>query len=178
DISLAEAVELARAAGARTETVRALTVDGTAFHNAGSSDAEELGASVAAGLEYVRELVTAGVAVDEALGLIDFRIAATDGQFQTIAKFRAARQVWGRVAQVAGAPEAGNAPQHAVASAAMMAQRAPWVNMLRTTLAAFGAGVGGADAVTVLPFDSALPAGVLEVSEAFSARIARNTQLL
>lgn len=178
DISLAEAVELARAAGARTETVRALTVDGTAFHNAGSSDAEELGASVAAGLEYVRELVTAGVAVDEALGLIDFRIAATDDQFQTIAKFRAARQVWARVAQVAGAPEAGNAPQHAVTSAAMMAQRDPWVNMLRTTLAAFGAGVGGADAVTVLPFDAALPAGAMDVSEAFSARIARNTQLL
>ncbi|OWY79706.1 methylmalonyl-CoA mutase small subunit [Rhodococcus sp. BUPNP1] len=178
DVSLAEAVELARAAADRTEAVRALTVDGTAFHNAGSSDAEELGAAIAAGLDYVRALVDAGVPVAAALGQLEFRLAATDDQFQTIAKFRAGRQVWARVAQVAGAPEAGNAPQHAVTSAAMMAQRDPWVNMLRTTLAAFGAGVGGADAVTVLPFDSALPAGVLEVSEAFSARIARNTQLL
>lgn len=178
DVTLAEAVELARAAADRTESVRALTVDGTAFHNAGSSDSEEIGAAIAAGLDYVRELVGAGIPVATALGQLEFRLAATDDQFQTIAKFRAGRTVWARVAQVAGAPEAGNAPQHAVTSAAMMAQRDPWVNMLRTTLAAFGAGVGGADAVTVLPFDAALPAGVLEVSEAFSARIARNTQLL
>ena len=60
----------------------------------------------------------------------------------------------------------------------MMAQRDPWVNMLRTTLAAFGAGVGGADAVTVLPFDAVIPGGAPEVSDAFAARIARNTQLL
>src|SRR3546814_14363808 len=60
----------------------------------------------------------------------------------------------------------------------MMAQRDPWVNMLSTTLAAFGAGVGGADAVTVLPFDVALADGTLGVSKSFSSRIARNTQLL
>lgn len=178
DVTVADTVELARAATARTETVRAITVDGTAFHNAGSSDAEELGAAIAAGAEYVRELVTAGLSVQDALGQLEFRFSATDDQFQTIAKFRAARQLWSRVAQVAGAADAGNAPQHAVTSAAMMAQRDPWVNMLRTTLAAFGAGVGGADTVTVLPFDAALPDGAVGVSEAFSARIARNTQLL
>jgi methylmalonyl-CoA mutase len=50
--------------------------------------------------------------------------------------------------------------------------------MLRTTLAAFGAGVGGADYVTVLPFDVALPSGELDVSQAFSQRMSRNTQLL
>lgn len=60
----------------------------------------------------------------------------------------------------------------------MMTQRDPWVNMLRTTLAAFGAGVGGADAVTVLPFDAVIPGGAPDVSDAFAARIARNTQLL
>ncbi|MEV4632154.1 methylmalonyl-CoA mutase small subunit [Rhodococcus coprophilus] len=178
DITVDEAIELAVAAAARIGTVRALTVDGTAFHNAGASDAEELAASIAAGLEYVRGLITAGCSAEQALGQIEFRLAATDDQFQTIAKFRAGRQLWARIAQVAGAPEAGNAPQHAVTSAAMMAQRDPWVNMLRTTLAAFGAGVGGADAVTVLPFDAALPAGALGVSEGFAARIARNTQLL
>lgn len=178
DITVAEAIELAAAAAERTGTVRALTVDGTAFHNAGASDAEELAASIAAGLEYVRDLITAGRSAEQALGQVEFRLAATDDQFQTIAKFRAGRQLWARIAQVAGAPEAGNAPQHAVTSAAMMAQRDPWVNMLRTTLAAFGAGVGGADAVTVLPFDAALPAGALGVSEGFAARIARNTQLL
>ncbi|PTR27611.1 heterodimeric methylmalonyl-CoA mutase small subunit [Rhodococcus sp. OK519] len=177
-VELADAVALAEVAAARAETVRALTVDGTVFHNAGASDAEELGAAIAAGVEYLRALTNAGLPISAALGQLEFRLAATDDQFQTIAKFRAGRQVWARVAQVCGASEFGGAVQHAVTSAAMMAQRDPWVNMLRTTLAAFGAGVGGADSVTVLPFDVALPAGAAGVSKSFSARIARNTQLL
>lgn len=178
DVDLGTAVALAQAAAVRAETVRAITVDGTAFHNAGASDAEELGAAIAAGLEYLRSLTGANLTISKALGQIEFRFSATDDQFQTIAKFRAARQLWSRIAQVCGASEFGGAPQHAVTSAAMMTQRDPWVNMLRTTLAAFGAGVGGADAVTVLPFDVAVPEGTLETSKSFGARIARNTQLL
>lgn len=177
-VELDDAVALATAAAARTETVRALMVDGTAFHNAGAGDAEELGAAIAAGVEYLRALTAQGLTISEALGQLEFRLAATDDQFQTLAKFRAGRQVWARVAQVCGASEFGGAVQHAVTSAAMMSQRDPWVNMLRTTLAAFGAGVGGADSVTVLPFDVALPAGAAGVSKSFSERIARNTQLL
>ncbi len=172
------AVRLAQQAVARPETVRALTVCGIALHNAGASDAQELGASIAAGLEYLRLLTEAGVDVADALEQVVFRFAATDDQFATIAKFRAGRRLWARVAHQLGAPAFGDAPQWAVTSAAMMSQRDPWVNMLRTTLAAFGAGVGGADFVTVLPFDSALPPGELAVSQAFSQRMARNTQLL
>ncbi|MFC9895724.1 methylmalonyl-CoA mutase family protein [Nocardia sp. NPDC127579] len=178
DIEASHAVELAGAAIARPETVRAITVDGTVFHDAGAADAQELGAAVAAGLEYLRQLTAAGYDTAAALGQLEFRFAATDDQFATIAKFRAARQLWARVAQVCGLPEFGGAPQHAVTSAAMMSQRDPWVNLLRTTLAAFGAGVGGADTVTVLPFDSALPQGELGVSKSFSDRMTRNTQLL
>lgn len=177
DIELAETVTVAAAAVARAETVRAITVDGTVFHNAGASDAQELGAAVAAGLAYLRAL-TEGLDIADALEQLTFRFAATDDQFATIAKFRAARQLWARVAHACGAPDFGGAPQHAVTSAAMMTQRDPWVNLLRTTLAAFGAGVGGADAVTVLTFDSALPAGELGVSKSFADRMARNTQLL
>ena len=169
---------LARASAGRAESVRAIAVDGTAFHDRGAADAEELGAAIAAGVQYVRDLVAAGLTTEAALGQVEFRLAATDDQFQTIAKFRAGRQLWARVAQVLGHPEAGGAPQHAVTSSAMMTQRDPWVNMLRTTLAAFGAGVGGADTVTVLPFDAALPVGALGTSAAFAQRIARNTQLL
>lgn len=175
---LESVVALATAAHARPETVRAITVDGTVFHNAGASDAQELGASVAAGLDYLRELTAAGMSAADALAQVEFRFAATDDQFQTIAKFRAARILWARVAQVCGAPSSGGAPQHGVTSEAMMAQRDPWVNMLRTTLAAFGAGIGGADAITVLPFDVAIDGGAAGVSKTFAARIARNTQLL
>jgi methylmalonyl-CoA mutase len=178
DATVAAATALARRAAERAETVRALTVDGTVFHNAGASDAQELGASIAAGLAYLRGLTAAGLGVADALGQLEFRLAASDDQFQTIAKFRAARQLWARVGQVCGAPEAAAAPQHAVTSAAMLTRRDPWVNLLRGTLAAFGAGVGGADSVTVLPFDAALAPGALGVSAAFSQRMARNTQLL
>ncbi len=171
-------VNLARESIERQENIRAITVDGTVFHNVGASDSQEIGAAVAAGLEYLRAMTAAGLSVGQALSQFEFRFSATDDQFQTIAKFRAARVLWARVAQVCGAPSAGNAPQHAVTSEAMMTQRDPWVNMLRTTLAAFGGGIGGADAVTVLPFDVALEGGAAGVSETFAARIARNTQLL
>ena len=60
----------------------------------------------------------------------------------------------------------------------MMTQRDPWVNMLRTTLAAFGAGVGGADTVLVYPFDVVIPGGFPGMATSFARRIARNTQLL
>ena len=177
-IEMTEALELVRESIGRAETVRAITVDGTAFHNLGGGDAQELGAAIAAGLEYLRSMTDAGIGISDALRQVEFRFSATDDQFQTIAKFRAARTLWARIAQVCGAPDAGDAPQHAVTSEAMMSQRDPWVNMLRTTLASFGAGVGGADSVTVLPFDAALDGGAAGVSKTFAARIARNTQLL
>ncbi|GGC58567.1 putative methylmalonyl-CoA mutase small subunit MutA [Hoyosella rhizosphaerae] len=177
-VDLPEALALAKTAGSRDEQIRAITVDGTVFHDAGAHDVQELGAACAAAVEYVSAMMSDGLTAAQALAQIEFRFGATDDQFHTIAKFRAARQVWARVAEALGAPECGDAPQHAVTSSAMMTQRDPWVNMLRTTVAAFGAGVGGADFVTVLPFDSALPASALDVSASFAQRIARNTQLL
>jgi methylmalonyl-CoA mutase len=151
--------------------LRLVVVDGLPFHEAGGSDAQELGASLAAGVAYLRHLTEAGLDVAHAVRLLEFRYAATSDQFLTIAKFRAARRLWARVTEVAGAPSPQL--QHAVTSPAMMTRRDPWVNMLRTTVACFGAGLGGADAVTVLPFDHAIG-----LSDDFSRRIARNTQSL
>jgi methylmalonyl-CoA mutase len=156
--------------------VRAITVDGPAFHNLGASASWELAGAVAAGVDYLRLLSDLGAT--KALRQISFRYAADDDQFMTIAKFRAARQLWARVAEVVGDADAGAATVHAVTSLPMMMQRDPWVNMLRTTLAAFGAGVGGADTVLVQPFDVAIPGGAPGVPIGFSRRIARNTQLL
>lgn len=158
--------------------VRAITVDGPAFHNLGSSAAWELAGSIAAAVAYLRLLSDGGVATPDALRQISFRYAADDDQFMTIAKLRVARQLWARVAEVVGAQDAGAARIHAVTSLPMMTQRDPWVNMLRTTLAAFSAGVGGADTVQVLPFDAAIPGGLDGTSTSFARRIARNTQLL
>ncbi len=158
--------------------VRAITVDGPALHNRGASASWELAGAVAAGVSYLRLLEQGGLAVTDAVRQISFRLAADDDQFMTIAKLRAARLLWARVCEVVGVADAGAATIHAESSLPMMTQRDPWVNMLRTTLAAFAAGVGGADTVLVHPFDVAIPDGFPGTSRTFARRIARNTQLL
>ncbi|MFG3053126.1 methylmalonyl-CoA mutase subunit beta [Kitasatospora sp. NPDC048239] len=172
DALLADAAALAARCAAEYPGIRALTVDALPYHEAGGSPAQELGCSLATGVAYLRTLTAAGLTVDAALGQLDFRYAADADQFLTIAKFRAARRLWARIAEVSGAAaEASAQRQHAVTSTVMMTERDPWVNMLRTTVACLAAGVGGADAVSVLPFDSALG-----LPDAFARRIARNTQ--
>lgn len=167
---LASVAGLARRCADTYPGLRALTVDALPYHEAGGSAAQELGCSLATGVAYLRGLTDAGLSVAEACGQLEFRYAATADQFLTIAKLRAARRLWARVAEVCGARDAGAQRQHAVTSTVMMTRRDPWVNMLRTTVATLAAGVGGADSVTVLPFDEALG-----LPDAFARRIARNT---
>jgi methylmalonyl-CoA mutase len=176
--SLTDVVAAAAKVTGHAGRVRAVTVDGPAFHDLGASASWELAGSIAAAVGYLRALSDGGVTSADALRQISFRFAADDDQFMTIAKLRAARQLWARVAEVVGAPEAGAALLHAVTSLPMMAQRDPWVNMLRTTVAAFSAGAGGADTVLVQPFDVAIPGGFPGTAASFARRIARNTQLL
>src|SRR5262249_10787323 len=73
--------------------LRAITVDGPAFHNLGANATWELAGSVAAAVAYLRLLADAGIPVAQALRQISFRLAADDDQFMTIAKMRAARQL-------------------------------------------------------------------------------------
>jgi methylmalonyl-CoA mutase len=172
-----EVVSVAKRAAGNTG-VRAITVDGPAFHNLGANATWELAASVAAAVTYLRVLTESGLSIGEALRQISFRFAADDDQFMTIAKMRAGRNLWARVAEVVGEPDSGAMVIHAETSLPMMTQRDPWVNMLRCTLAAFGAGVGGADTLLVFPFDVAIDGGFPDVATSFARRIARNTQLL
>ncbi|MGH8862176.1 MAG: methylmalonyl-CoA mutase subunit beta, partial [Jatrophihabitantaceae bacterium] len=147
------------------------SVDASIYHDAGASDAAEIAIATSVGVAYLRALTEAGLSVDDALAALEFRLAVSTDQFTSIAKLRAARQVWGRVAQLSSAaPDARGQRQHAVTSAAMMTRRDPWVNLLRTTIACFAAAVGGADAITVLPFETALG-----LPDDFARRIARNT---
>ncbi|MEV5123188.1 methylmalonyl-CoA mutase family protein [Streptomyces decoyicus] len=171
-LQLESAARLAARCTAEAPGIRALAVDALPYHEAGGSAAEELGISLATGVAYLRQLTEAGLGIDDACRQLEFRYAASADQFLTIAKLRAARRLWARVAEVCGASPAASAQrQHAVTSTVMMTRRDPWVNMLRTTVAGLSAGVGGADAVTVLPFDAALG-----MPDAFARRIARNTQ--
>ncbi|MGF0169198.1 methylmalonyl-CoA mutase family protein [Streptomyces sp. Marseille-Q5077] len=167
----APVASLARLCAEEYPGLRALTVDALPYHEAGGSAAQELGSSLATGVAYLRELTEAGLTAEQACAQLEFRFSATADQFLTIAKLRAARRLWARVTEVCGAPSAQ--VQHAVTSPVMMTRRDPWVNMLRTTVATLAAGVGGADAVTVLPFDHALG-----LPDAFARRIARNTSTI
>ncbi|WP_406141695.1 methylmalonyl-CoA mutase family protein [Streptomyces sp. NBC_01089] len=169
----AQAVALAQLCQEKYPQLRALVVDALPYHSAGGSAAQELGCSLATGVAYLRALTAAGLDVAAACGQLEFRYAATADQFLTIAKLRAARRLWARVAEASGAPGAGAQHQHAVTSPVMMARRDPWVNMLRTTVACLAAGTGGADAVTVLPFDH-----TLGLPDDFARRIARNTSTI
>ena len=135
------------------------------IHNAGGSEAQELAYVLAVAVAYLRALEASGVALDAARGMIYFRLAADADQFLTIAKFRALRKLWARVEEACGLTPA---PAFVAAETAwrMMTRRDPFVNMLRTTIAVVSAGLGGADAVAVLPFtDGARPARPLRAPD-------------
>ncbi|POR48979.1 methylmalonyl-CoA mutase subunit beta [Bosea psychrotolerans] len=164
------------------ETVRALrergfkgpflSADARLYHEAGASEAQELGAALATAVAYLRALEAQGMALDEARDAISFVLVADTDEFMTIAKFRAARLLWERVQTACGlAPKP--MPLHAETAWRSLTRRDPWVNMLRGTIATFSAGIGGADSLTVLPFTAALG-----LPDAFARRIARNTQLV
>jgi methylmalonyl-CoA mutase len=146
--------------------------DGRTVHNAGGSEAQELAFVLANAVGYLRAIKAAGVALDDARRMIFFRLAADSDQFLTMAKFRALRKLWARVEEASGlAPE----PVFVSAETAWrtMTKRDPHVNMLRATMAVVAAGLGGADAVSVLPFTNAIG-----LPDRFARRIARNTQLI
>jgi methylmalonyl-CoA mutase len=171
DTGMADATALAARCAADLSGVRAIVVDALPFHDAGGTDATELGCALAAGVEYLRALAEASVPMAGAFGQLEFRYAATADQFATIAKLRAARRTWSRVAEQCGVSgEAAGQRQHAVSSWPMTTRRDPWNNILRGTLACFAAGAGGADAITVRPFDAALGR-----PDVLALRIARNT---
>lgn len=171
---LAAASALTAQVAARYPRLRPLVVDGLLYAEAGATDTEELGCAIATGIAYLRALADRGVGAGQAVGQIEFRLAAGTDQFLTIAKLRAARRLWARVTEVTGDVGGAVAPSlHVVTSPALLTRRDPWVNMVRATIAAFAAGVGGADALTVLPFDHAVGH-----SDAFARRIARNTAAL
>ena len=146
--------------------------DGRVIHDAGGSEVQELAYVLAVSVAYLRALDNAGIPLDVARGMIYARLAADADQFLTLAKFRALRLLWARVEDSCGLKPA---PLFIAAETAwrMLTQRDPSVNMLRATMAVFSAGLGGANAISVLPHTLALG-----LPDAFARRVARNTQLV
>jgi methylmalonyl-CoA mutase len=168
----ARAADTASALAARGFTRTLLRVDTRAVHEAGGSEAQELAVALATGIAYLRLLEAAGWTLEAARDTLSFLLVADVDQFLTIAKLRALRRLWARVEEASGL-----APQpvrlHAETAWRMTTKRDPWVNILRATSAAFAAGLGGADSITVLPFTTALG-----LPDGFARRIGRNTQLI
>ncbi len=150
------------------------SIDGATFAEAGATAVEEIGFALAAGVDFLAALAERGVDLNRAAGALEFSFAVGCNYFFEIAKFRAFRMLWARaVESFGGTHEAARARIAARTSQWNKTVYDPHVNILRATTEAMAAVLGGADAVTVTPFDACYKA-----PDEASRRLARNTQLL
>ena len=154
---------------------KTLAVNGKNFGNAGASAVQELGFSLAQGAEYLTALTEKGVEIDAVAKKLKFNFSVSANYFMEIAKLRAARLLWAQIVKAYGPKCDCSAKMtiHAETGSWNKTVYDAYVNMLRTQTEAMSASIGGADSITVLPFNAAY-----EASNEFSDRIARNQQLL
>ncbi|TVQ41490.1 MAG: methylmalonyl-CoA mutase [Geminicoccaceae bacterium] len=172
DAALAEAKALVDEVHGRLPHVRSLGIDLRLPHEAGASAGQELAIGLAQLAFLLRGFEAQGLDPATVTAQTTWLVAVDDDVFQSIAKLRALRRTWSTLIGACGL-EVPAPRLVAETSRRMLAQRDPWVNLLRNTVAAFAGGVGGADAVTVLPYTAAL--GLPDRS---ARRMARNTQLI
>lgn len=150
-----------------------VTVSGETFQNSGSTITQELAFTLAAGHEYVVNLLEAGLSAEEAAKTIRFSMAVSSNYFMEMAKFRAGRMLWANIMNAYTDGCARKMFTHAVTAGWNVTAYDPYVNMLRGTTEAMSASLAGVHSLEVLPFDAAY-----ESPTEFSSRIARNVQLL
>jgi methylmalonyl-CoA mutase len=160
--------ELMRA-GFRTPTAE---LDARPVHDAGGTEAQELAAILASAAWWLRAAERAGVSMEATFSALGASLSVDHDQFAGIAKIRALRLLWVRLQEICGVP---NAPLriHAETSLRMLARAGAQTNLVRATIAAFAAGIGGADSVAVLPYSA--PLGNVSAAD---RTLARNTQHL
>jgi methylmalonyl-CoA mutase len=145
--------------------------NGRAVHEAGGSAGLELGMIAASALAYARALEAAGLERAAALGRIVLGVSIDGEVLTSIAKLRAAREIWARITAACGAPSPARI--EARSSRRMLTALDPWTNLLRLTAAGFAGAAGGADAMVLGTFTDALG----DPAER-ARRLARNTQLI
>ncbi|WP_300379388.1 methylmalonyl-CoA mutase family protein [Henriciella sp.] len=172
DAAFVRTAELSRLLCLSYPNATTLRVDARAVHEAGGSEAQELGVLMAHAVDTMRRLEAAGYDINTFPSQTLFTLATGGNYGLEIAKLKAARRLWARVQE---AMELDVEPMRlqSVSSARMLTRYDPWVNMLRNTAACFAASVGGADVVTVRAFNEALG-----VPEELGRRTARNTQII
>lgn len=160
---------------AESEGVRCLEPAGTLFSNAGAGPVAELAYTLSLGNDYIASMAERGIEAAKTAGVMRFSFGIGSDFFPEIAKLRAARLLWATIMKGWGAGQGDAAVMkiHSVTGRWNKALYDPYVNMLRTQTEAMSAVIGGADSLTVEPFDI-----VFRRPDDFSERIARNQQLL
>ncbi len=172
--ALGSLADLANWTAANYPQVTAVGVDTSPYHDAGATASQDIAFAAATAVEYLRAMTDRGMTIDAAAGQILFRMGLGTHHFLAIAKLRAARWVWARVVEACGGSREAQAMKiHARTSNRVLTQHDPYVNLLRNSVAVFAAGVGGADAITSVPFDA-----MIRLPDEFSRRVARNSVLV
>ncbi|WP_343718462.1 methylmalonyl-CoA mutase [Inquilinus sp.] len=160
----------------RMPKFNSISISGYHMQEAGATAVQELAYTLADGLEYVRAAISRGLDVDAFAGRLSFFFAIGMDFFTEVAKLRAARQLWAELIQAEFAPKKAESLMlrtHCQTSGVSLTEQDPYNNVVRTTVEALAAVLGGTQSLHTNSFDEALG-----LPTPFSARIARNTQLI
>ncbi len=152
-----------------------ISISGYHMHEAGATTVQELGYTLADGREYVRAAMARGLAIDSFAPRLSFFFGIGMNLFIEVAKLRAARTLWSRIMGELGAkdPRSLMLRTHCQTSGVSLTEQDPHNNIIRTTIEALAAVLGGTQSLHTNSFDEAIA-----LPTEFSARIARNTQLI
>ena len=152
-----------------------ISISGYHMHEAGATAVQELAFTLADGMEYVRAAQAKDLDVDHFAPRLSFFFGIGMNFFMEVAKLRAARLLWHRIMEGFGAnsPKSKMLRTHCQTSGVSLTEQDPWNNVVRTTIEAMAAVLGGTQSLHTNSFDEAMA-----LPTDFSARIARNTQLI
>jgi len=153
-----------------------ISISGYHMQEAGATCAQELAYTIADGIEYVRAAIASGLDVDAFAPRLSFFFGIGMNFFMEVAKLRAARLLWARLMMDKFAPQDNRSLMlrtHCQTSGVSLTAKDPYNNIIRTTIEAMAAVLGGTQSLHTNSFDEALA-----LPTEFSARIARNTQLV
>ncbi|WP_297734659.1 methylmalonyl-CoA mutase family protein [uncultured Maricaulis sp.] len=169
-----KAAELTELAQAAFPNLKIFRCESAHMFEAGASEAQELAIMAASAVTYMRLMMETGLDANSAARAIEARMAADADIHLTIAKLRAARRIFARIAESFGATgEARRLTLHATTAGRMLSASDAWTNLIRNACAGFAAAAGGADAITVRPMTDAIGRPTR-----FARRVARNLHIL
>ena len=152
-----------------------ISISGYHMHEAGATAVQELAFTIADGKEYVQRAIASGLDIDAFAGRLSFFFGIGMNFFMEVSKLRAARTLWHRVMDELGAKDERSKMlrTHCQTSGVSLQEQDPYNNVIRTTVEAMAATLGGTQSLHTNALDEAIA-----LPTEFSARIARNTQII